>query len=131
MVGWIWLRWFWVVAFPVIIYLRTVHWRRLCRGQITRFLYRTFGLLGPGYAHLFSVTMLLTAVGFMFAGQQTATDVMFALYWTFNFVWVVVDYVTGGDDPGRRVKRLAHVLRKKLTIAPAPRPAIDLRMMNA
>lgn len=127
-IGWFWLNWFWVVAFPVILYLRMAHWQRLSRGKITRFLYRTFGLLGPSYAHLFSVSLLLVGVGFMFAGLETATDVTLALYWTANFAWTVIDYITGGDEPGKRIKKLARALAKKFTVAPAPRPAIDLRM---
>jgi hypothetical protein len=118
---------FWVFAFPVVIYLRWFHYRRLYRGVITRFLHRNFGLAGPLYVHCFQFLLLLAAIMSSFVGPRGVTDAELALYWTISFVWAVVDYITGGDDPGRRLRKLARALKKKLTLAPAPRPVINLR----
>lgn len=125
---WFWLNVFWVCAFPVILYLRAVHHRRLLRGVIHRFFIRCWGPLGYVFAHIFMWMLLMAALISAFAGLEKAADYEFAMYWTIWFVWLVIDYITGGDDPGRRIRKLAKDLAKKLAFAPAPRPVIDLRM---
>lgn len=129
-----WLHWFWMIAFPVEQYLYIFHARRIRRGVIHRWLYRNWGPGGPLLAHMMLFMLVFLSVILLFVDLATplpiipdVQSVVIATFWTLYVGWAVIDYITGGDDPGKRVKKLVSSLVKKLKIAPAPRPVIDLR----
>ncbi len=111
-------------GWPIILaadwFLRSVepHKRRMRRGKWFCWQVRTFGPFG---VFLWEFPLL----GIMIAGCIAFRSAWPAnIWWTYIAVGCAVDWITGSDDPP--FKRWVEAAKKKLTIAPPPRPAIDL-----
>lgn len=122
---WFWIEWFWMIAAMVVITVWRRHGRRLRRGVIHRYLFRHWGLFGPLWAQMFLISWLVVGLGFYITGPQEVARVITALYWTIDLAWTLIDYITGGDDPGKRLRKLSEALKKKFALAPRQRPVID------
>ena len=119
---WIWVDWLWIFSVPVILFLEAFHMRRLYRGKIRRALIRRYGPVAVINAHGMFLALIFAALAATLIHQDTVADILFALYFTIRLAWDIVDYITGGDDPGRRLRSLASKLKEKLVIKPSPRP---------
>lgn len=123
-----WIDFFFKWAWPVIItldfWLRgwDPHCRRMQRGKWRAWEARTFGPLGHSLMLLFVASASLAGVAA--SGERWPID----FYWGYILLAMVVDFITGGEDQGKRFKAWASSKVKKLKISPPPRPAIDLRM---
>jgi|SRR5688572_11957176 len=95
--------------------------RRMRRGRLYLWERR---MLGPHAEFLIcAIALPAVFVAVVLIGERWPCD----FWWLYLAIGCVVDYITGGDEPGKRVKALASSLVKKLTIQPPPRPVIDLR----
>jgi hypothetical protein len=126
---WFWLYYFWALAFPLDLALLS-HPRaraRMERGVIRRYLRSKLGPFGPSTTQAAMLFLFLSiSISFMFVNSDISSFFL-ALYWTLLIAWQIIDVITGGDEPRRRLRKKAAELAKKFRLAPAPRPVIAPR----
>lgn len=113
----------WALLWVADFFLRNVqpHRRRMERGKHFKWMIRAFGPLSYHAPRMVLATVLLPPV--MITGAAWPIDVFYG----YLVATTSVDWITGSDDPPwRRWKESASAALKKLRIAPAPRPVIDV-----
>jgi hypothetical protein len=117
-IWWVWTHCVTTMLLLVSLYLNRVHQARLMRGVVRRRL----GIEKILMLQLSSLGVLIVCPVLWLTGNVMAGDMLFSFYATSRAAWDVIDYITGGDDPGKRLRRWASNKVKKLTITAPPRP---------
>lgn len=114
------VTWIPILAADWILRSRDPWKRRMARGAFSRWERRTFGFFG---ASMVLIPYVLFAIpAFYLLGWEWPVD----LFYLYLLMALVIDWLTGGDDPPWRKAKRALGRVRKLRIAPPPKPAINL-----
>ena len=113
----------WAPLWIVDFFLRNVqpHRRRMERGKHFKWMARAFGPLSYHAPRMVLATAMLP--------PMMLTDAVWPIdaFYGYLVATTSVDWITGSEDPPwRRWKESASAALKKLRIAPAPQPVIDV-----